>query len=335
MSAAVAPRGSAAAPLLMLVASLLFALMGVCVKWAAALYPAGEIVLYRSLVGAVLIVMMARWRGIGLRTKLPAMHFWRSASGVAALVLWFYALGGLPLATAMTLNYMSSVWMALFLMCKCGFATLLIPRGGRPASAGLGAPIGGSVLLGRGAIDGRLVAVVGIGFAGVALVLRPTIDQQQLWFGVTGLLSGVLAAMAYLQLTVLGRAGEPEERVVFYFSLGGAAVGVLTLPFTGGLTAHTPRGALLLLAIGLLAAVAQLMMTRAYTIGRTLTNATLQYSGIAFGFILGVLLFDEVVTTMALAGMALIVVAGIGATLLRTRSVAVDTSDDGAPPTQT
>jgi drug/metabolite transporter (DMT)-like permease len=309
MNKGVAQRPRAAAPMLMLAASLLFALMGVCVKWAAVLYPAGEIVLYRSLVGAVFIIMLARWRGVGLRTRVPAMHFWRSASGVAALVLWFYALGGLPLATAMTLNYMSSVWMALFL-------------------------IGGSVMLGQGGIDGRLVAVVGIGFAGVALVLRPTIDQQQLWHGLTGLISGVLAAMAYLQLTVLGRAGEPEERVVFYFSLGGAVVGLLSLPFTGGLTAHTGRGALLLLAIGLLAAVAQLMMTRAYTIGRTLSNATLQYSGIAFGFVFGVLLFDEVVTTMALAGMALIVVAGIGATLLRSRSVAVTASDDGKPPTQ-
>ena len=33
-----------------------------------------------------------------------------------ALCLWFYAIGNLPLATAMTLNYMSSVWMALFLI---------------------------------------------------------------------------------------------------------------------------------------------------------------------------------------------------------------------------
>ena len=44
------------------------------------------------------------------------MHFWRSLSGVIALSLWFYSIGKLPLATAMTLNYMSSVWMALFLI---------------------------------------------------------------------------------------------------------------------------------------------------------------------------------------------------------------------------
>ena len=61
----------------------------------------------------------------------------------------------------------------------------------------------------------------------MALVLRPTIDQQQLWFGLAGLLSGMLAALAYLQVTALGRAGEPEERIVFYFSIGGLIVGAL------------------------------------------------------------------------------------------------------------
>ena len=59
---------------------------------------------------------------------------------------------------------------------------------------------------------------------GVALVLRPTLDQQQLWHGLAGLLSGMLSAMAYLQVTTLGRAGEPATRIVFYFSMGGAVL---------------------------------------------------------------------------------------------------------------
>ena len=58
-----------------------------------------------------------------------------------------------------------------------------------------------------------------LGFAGVALILRPTIEQDQLWHGLIGLLSGMIAATAYLQVTALGRAGEPEYRIVFYFSL--------------------------------------------------------------------------------------------------------------------
>ena len=49
------PRPSVTAPLLMVLASLLFATMGVCVKLASALYGAGEIVFYRGLVGMLFI----------------------------------------------------------------------------------------------------------------------------------------------------------------------------------------------------------------------------------------------------------------------------------------
>ena len=67
------------------------------------------------------------------------------------------------------------------------------------------------------------------GFVGVALVLRPTLEQRQLWYGLAGLLSGLLSALVYLQISALGRAGEPEERIVFYFSLGGIVVGLLSM----------------------------------------------------------------------------------------------------------
>ncbi len=286
---------------LMVLASLLFATMGVCVKLASEHYATAEIVFYRGMVGAVILAVVAWRQGGTLRTPVPAMHFWRSVSGVLALGLWFYAIGNLPLATAMTLNYMSSVWMALFL-------------------------IGGAVMLGTSRVDGRLVATVLLGFVGVALILRPTIEENQLWHGLIGLLSGMLAATAYLQVTALGRAGEPVYRVVFYFSLGGMLLGLIGTVASGGLTPHTWKGALLLLAVGLLATVAQMMMTRAYAVGRPLVNASLQYLGIVFAFVYGALLFQDKVTWMGVLGMTLIVAAGLGATLLRTRSAPPDTT---------
>jgi S-adenosylmethionine uptake transporter len=179
--------------------------------------------------------------------------------------------------------------------------------------------IGGAVALGTTRVDGKVVATVLLGFAGVTLVLRPTMDHDQLWHGVVGLISGMISATAYLQITALGRAGEPEYRTVFYFSLGGMVAGGLITLLTGGFHAHSWKGAALLVAVGLLATGAQLLMTRAYATGRTLVNASLQYLGIAFAFGYGVLLFDDPVTLMALAGMALIVGAGVAATMLRTK----------------
>ena len=291
-----------AAPLLMLVASFLFATMGVCVKLASAHYAPGEIVFYRGLIGALTLAGLTRWRGGSLRTAVPAMHFWRSLSGVGALGLWFYAIAHLPLATAVTLNYMSSVWMALFL-------------------------IGGAVMLGGAGtrIDSRLVVTVLVGFAGVAMVLRPTVEHDRLWPGLVGLLSGMLAALAYLQVTALGRAGEPEYRVVFYFSLGSVAAGLATM-LADTAHPHTPTGLLWLVAVGVLATVAQMMMTRAYSIGRTLVNASLQYLGIAWSFVYGVLVFGDAVRPLALGGMVLIVAAGLAATGLRSRTPAADTA---------
>lgn len=277
---------------LMVLSSLLFALMGACVKLAAARYAAGEIVLYRGIVGILAMYSVARLRSGSLRTAVPAMHFWRSLTGVIALVLWFFAIANLPLATAVTLNYMSSVWMALFL-------------------------VGGAIALGGARIDPRLILTVLVGFTGVACVLQPAIARDQIWGALAGLLSGVLAATAYLQVTALGRAGEPDYRIVFYFSLGSIVAGAATTPLTGGLHGHSAPGLALLLAVGLLATTAQILMTRAYASGPTLVIASLQYLGIAWSFILGVAFFDDPFTALALLGMGLIVAAGIAATRLR------------------
>lgn len=283
------------APVLMALATLLFATMGVCVKLASELYAASEIVMYRGLVGMAMMALLTRRQRLSLKTAVPGMHLWRSISGVAALSLWFYAIGQLPLATAMTLNYMSSVWMALFLL-------------------------GGAVLLGAQRLDWRLMAAVLLGFVGVALILRPTLDQRQLWHGLAGLVSGMLSAMAYLQVTALGRAGEPELRVVFYFSMGGAVAGAATTAIAvGGLHEHTLKGAALLVAVGLLATTAQVLMTRAYAIGRPLVNACLQYLGIVFSFAYGMLLFKDPLTLSATVGMLFIIGAGLAATLLRSQ----------------
>ena len=300
------PLTRISAPWLMVGASLCFAGMGVCVKLSSAHHGLGQIVFVRGAVGALIMALLMRWRGATLRTPVPFMHLWRSVVGVSALSLWFYAMGTLPLATAVTLNYMSSVWMALFLL-------------------------GGAVLMGGQRVDTRLVASVLVGFGGVALMLRPTLERDQLWHGLIGLISGVLSAMAYLQVTALGRAGEPEDRVVFYFSLGSTVLGLTLSLLTGGLTLPTPASALSLFFAGALATVAQLMMTRAYAVGKPLVNASLQYLGIPFAFVFGVLIFDDPITGMALAGMALIIAAGLAATRLRQRAApARSVSESGA-----
>ena len=283
----------------MLLASVFFATMGVCIKFASSHFNTFEIVCYRGLVGMVFLIGMTRVKGVSLRTEVPMMHVWRSIVGTISLTAWFFAIAALPLATAMTLNYMSSVWIAAFLL------------GGALLVQGRNAPI---------RQQGPLFLTVLAGFAGVAMMLRPTLQPEQVLGAVVGLFSGIFAALAYLQVAALSRAGEPESRTVFYFSVGAVVAGLAGMLFAGASPWHWPS-ALWLLPIGLLAVFGQLCMTRAYASGATLVVANLQYSGIVFAGIYSITIFGDQLPLIGWLGMGLIVVSGITATALRARAI--------------
>jgi S-adenosylmethionine uptake transporter len=285
----------------MVAGSFFFATMAVCVKFASAWFTASELVFYRGLLGMFFLWLLARGQGVSLATRYPAMHAWRSMVGVLSLGAWFYALAQLPLATAMTLNYMSSVWVAAFLI-----GGALIAWNPRKGAAG---PL----------LQGPLVVTVLAGFAGVILMLHPTIDQKQAFAGVVGLLSGLSAAFAYMQVMALGKIGEPESRTVFYFAVGSTLAGGIGMAL-GSVSAWNWAHAWWLLPVGLLASLGQLCMTRAYSHGATLVVASLQYFGIVFGAIYSVTLFGDRIPLSGWAGMLLIVASGVGATVLRART---------------
>lgn len=297
----------------MVLGAFLFATMSVVVKIASEWFNSGEMVLGRGLIGIVFLWLLARNRGTSLATKYPGMHAWRSTIGVVSLGAWFYAIAHMPLATAVTLNYMSSVWVAAFLVGGALLAWVPVPgRDGR---------------IERPPLQGPLVMTVLAGFAGVVLMLRPTVGGGDGFAGMLGLLSGVTAAFAYMQVVALSRIGEPELRTVFYFAVGSAVAGAFATAATGfsGGSSWTWQHALWLLPIGLLAALGQLCMTRAYATAKTqagtLVVANLQYSGIVFAAFYSVVLFDDRIDAAGWAGMALIIASGIAATVLRQRAV--------------
>ena len=279
-----------------LLAAFFFATMSVGVKIAGASFSISELVFYRGAISVLFVGLLLRLNGLSLRTTVPGMHAWRSLVGTLSLGTWFYAITHLPMATAMTLNYMSSIWIGAFV---CG----------------------GAVLYGQSLRQGPLLATVLSGFAGVVMLLRPTLDQDQLFAGVIGLMSGLTAALAYLQVTSLGRIGEPELRTVFYFSAGSMIGGLAGMAVTD----ITPwssvpwQSAAWLVPIGILASLAQWCMTRAYSRGSTLLVANLQYTGIVLGALYGLLLFGDQIPLLGWAGMGVIMASGIAATVLRTR----------------
>ena len=202
---------------------------------------------------------------------------------VKGISSYWFTLARLPLATAVTLNYTAPLFLAAL------SAWWLRERAGRGLT--------GAVLL---------------GFVGIVLLLRPQVQGQAWLPALAGLASGMLAAVAYVNVKQLGRLGEPEWRVVFYFTLLSTVGGVAWMALVGF---HIPQPGdwPWLVGIGVTATVAQLALTRAYHRGRTLTVGSLAYTTVGFSALYGVLLFGERLPLLAWIGMAVVAVAGVWA----------------------
>lgn len=286
---------------IMLSSVFLFSVMVLCVKMASSYgYSNYEIIAGRGTVGAIcLLVYLQIWHGHSLqamRSQHLGMQMWRSFIGTMSMALWFYGIARMPLANTTTISYMSSIWMALFVV-----AAAMISGKNRP--------------------DAKLLLAIFVGFLGIVVMLRPSADNQQLWVSLVVLISSVFSALAYLQVAALGRVGEPEYRTVFYFCLFGIAFGLLMTFITqGGFSKFSWQGMFWILLVGLTATIAQLCLTRAYTKGSVLVNASLQYMGLVFVTIFDWFLGHGWPDSITWLGMGLVVFSGLAATLLRSRT---------------
>jgi S-adenosylmethionine uptake transporter len=125
-----------------------------------------------------------------------------------------------------------------------------------------------------------------------------------------------------MQVMALSRLGEPETRTVFYFAVGSAVAGAVGMAFTGLSPWHW-QAAAWLVPIGLLAAVGQLSMTRAYARAGSQARCW-WWPTCSIPACFSPRLQRRVVWrqnhAMGWAGMALIVASGIAATVLRARA---------------
>lgn len=274
----------------MLVAAFFFAIMGVLVKLGAEKFGSAELVFYRSLFGLVFIYALTRFRGHSLKTKLLTTHMKRAILGFVSLLCFFYALSELPLATAISLNYTSPLFLALSL-------TIMLHEKPRKV----------------------LIAAVLLGFIGVTLLLRPSLHVDEFIAGTIGLLSGAMAGVVYVHVTQLGRAGEPDWRTVFYFTLVctlGSAIWMLFTHFTAVAWEDLP----LLLGLGAVATIAQLAMTRAYSTGSPLVVGSLAYSTVLLASLFGILLWNETLSADRWLAVVIIILSGIMSVLARPKA---------------
>ncbi|WP_374334628.1 DMT family transporter [Leeia sp.] len=266
----------------MLLASLGFAGMGALVKLGSEHhFSAAELVFYRSLLSLLMVYALIVWRKQSLRTQYVRTHVQRSLAGTAALMTSFYTLSRLPLATASTLQYTSALFLALL--------TVVVYRKRPPLP----------VLL-----------AIGLGFLGVVSLLKPTFSSQNLSAALVGLLSGLLAALAYVNVKTLGKLGEPGWRVVFYFTLT-ATLAAGGLMLFDRFHAIDTRGALILLGLGVTGTLGQTGLTHAYRQGKTLVVASLSYATVLFSALLGWCIWGNGLDLWSGLGMLLVVGSGV------------------------
>jgi drug/metabolite transporter (DMT)-like permease len=265
----------------MLVAALGFAVMGALVKIGAAKFSPAELVFYRSAFGLLAIYAFIFAKKLPLKTPVFAKQMSRAVVGFISLVLFFYAIAHLNLATAITLNYTSPLFLALFMPFMLHEKPKKI-----------------------------LYLAVVIGFIGIILLLKPTLQNNDALAGALGLASGAGAAIAYINVKQLGNLHEPDWRTVYYFTLVSTIASGAWLIFQQ-FTAISWQDLPLLIGLGVSATIAQLAMTRAYRTGNTLTVASLAYVTVVLASLFGVLFWQEQLSKAEWLAIGLIILSGV------------------------
>lgn len=264
---------------LLALSAVLFATMGVFIRLASHTVGNEIVVFARNLTGFLLLLpIMLLHRDTGFRTSVFGRHLWRALTGLTAMYGFFYAIAHLPLSSAMVFTYSSPIFIPLV-------AWLLLKEPMTPRT--------------------WLAAL--IGFAGVLLVCKP---EGELFnrFALIGIGSSVLAATAFVTVRALG-ATEPATRVVFYFALLSTAVSTVPLVWAG--RAITLREFGLLAAVGTLATLSQLCLTRAYALAPANRIGPVTYLAIVVAGLYAWVLWGETPDLYAVAGVALILIASL------------------------
>lgn len=251
--------------------------MAACVRLASQDLPQSEVVFFRNFIGLVLLLPLAIRSRTSLRTSRLGLHMLRSAFGFIAMYLYFYAIAHLPLADAVLLNYTSPLFIAFFAF----------------------------IILGEQLKINRKMSII-LGFIGVCFLFHPSSAIASM-AGLLGLLSGVSAGLAQIFIKKLAST-EPGLRIVIMFALFGCIFSLVPMLFE--FVAPDGLNWAVLIALGCLGNLAQLSLTRAYTLAPASQVAPLGYSGLLFAGLIGFVFWNERPDYWMLIGTVFIVSAG-------------------------
>jgi drug/metabolite transporter (DMT)-like permease len=245
--------------------------------------PTEVIVFFRNAVAAVFLLpwLRMRHRSLSLKTNCFHLHLLRAAAGLGAMYCFFIALKLLRLADAMLLCYTLPIFIPIF-----------------------------EWLWLREPVSRQTKVAVTVGFIGITLVLKPGFGLFQA-AGLVGLASGMLAALAIVGIRRM-TVTEPVVRIVFYFTAFSSLVSSIPLAWTW----QKPAGHMLwaLGLMGVLAVMAQICLTKGYSLAPAGQVGPFSYGNVVFAALLGWLIWGETLDGLTIAGAVLTCLAGIIAT---------------------
>lgn len=267
------------AALLLLLAEACFAGIGALVKMTSSSASQAQVVFFRNFFALLVMLPWIIYQGGQLlKTKRWYLHLSRATTGIVSMYCFFYIISQLPLAQAMMVLLLSPFVVPV--IARCWLKEQV------------------SMLTWLGIV---------LGFAGVCLAL-PLQGEAGSWgLLAIGLLSAVLVAVTKTTIRYMSDT-EPAARIVFYFSLLTAIISAIPVPFF-----WQPLPAIAwwgFAGMGLLAALGQMAMTKAYALAPASKIGMWTYSSVIFAGLFGYWFWQEPVTLLWGAGVLLIIYAG-------------------------
>ncbi|MEM8844190.1 MAG: DMT family transporter [Pseudomonadota bacterium] len=257
-----------------------FVLMGMLVKYLGDEIPNHQLVFYRNLLAAIIIIPILYKQGLhNIKTERIGMHLIRAVSGILAMYCFYYALIHIELADAMMLKMTAPIFIPII-----------------------------AILWIKEHVTLKTTLAILIGFLGVLIYLNPTAEIQ--FAALIGLVGGALAAIAKVSIRRMSNT-EPTARIVFYFALFGAIISSVPV-FMGELyipDSYQVWG--LLLLVGLTGTCAQFCLTKAYSIAPASQIGPFTYSSLLWASLGGWLFWSEIPSTSTLIGASLIITSGV------------------------
>lgn len=264
----------------MFAAIFFFALTHASVKWLKHLHFT-ELVVFRALISIVMCYWGIKAQKLSLWGTNKKDLILRGVFGTLALTCYFFSLQNMPLATAVTVQYLSPIFTIIVSM-------FILSEKVKPLQ--------------------WLFFLMA--FVGVVIVRQGTLDLEWSTLGVA-LLGSLGAGFAYTWVRKL-RSTEHPLTIVFYFPL-------VTIPIIGPFAIYNWTTPALMdlpfiLAIGVFTQLAQVQMTKAFSLAQASDIGIMNYLGVVYAFLMGVFIFNETYTTMSLVGVMFIVFSVIFAT---------------------